>query len=839
MNHRDLVGQADLHFTGTAERSEEGLPIGNGTMGTLVWTSPSSVKFAINRVDVYANGSASNSFPQIHEDFAYTCGYIDVDFAGYGGDVFDETTRQDLNVYDAAFSIRSRETETSGFLSASRDVLVLRAADHRQEPQGIEIRLRMLRNSAVWHNSHLSASSLHRMDGASVLVQEFSEDDYYCASAVAVLVSGRPGRIQVDNENGGDHLVLPLCANAETGCESETEIRTRVSPQKGSFDIYIASAATMDRTVNVAEQAVQAAQQAAEEAYERLYREHTAWWHDFWPRSYVSISGSPEVEKVSRHYTYFFYIMACSSRNANYAPNFGGLLLSPRGDHCHWGAMQWWNNLNLYYNAILPAGHQELLNPYLNMYFNMYGASETAARQTWDAEGIFIGETTYQHGLEELPEEIADELRDLLLLRKPWSERSDRLLEYASRKNPFEPRWNWLTGARVRCKWIQGKLRYLETPYGPFSYVSHLFGSMASLAYHYWLAYEYGGDLAFLRDKAYPMLRGVAEFFRTCPFTVKEADGKYHMLHSSHMESFWGAKDTLDTMTGMHGIFATAIRSAEILGVDGDKIQLWREMLQNLAPLPTTALTECDVEKPREEIFAGAAGGAVNRVESNNVPNPFLFFDLCNVQTRDVNPALFRIGMNTIRHLKNHRDEVIFNTEMSPYPRVFASMGEGEVMCDNILRQLDARQAEKEHCFYQLNGSKAVYRNRLTAREGVNALSAQRLGNVAAAVQLGLLLSTGGGPALPPVLRVFPAWKQSWDAEYRLYARGGLIVHAKQTKGRLEFVEIEATRDTRLLLDNPWENGAVLDGRTLTQARIDMPMRDGDKLMLIENGRKD
>lgn len=41
-----IVSRADLHYQGTAKRSEGGLPIGNGVMASLVWTSPSCYKNA-------------------------------------------------------------------------------------------------------------------------------------------------------------------------------------------------------------------------------------------------------------------------------------------------------------------------------------------------------------------------------------------------------------------------------------------------------------------------------------------------------------------------------------------------------------------------------------------------------------------------------------------------------------------------------------------------------------------------------------------------------------------------------------------------------------------------
>src|ERR1041384_3829924 len=49
---RALISQADLVYDTPAPRSEDGLPIGNGRMGTLVWTTPTMLKLQINRVDL-------------------------------------------------------------------------------------------------------------------------------------------------------------------------------------------------------------------------------------------------------------------------------------------------------------------------------------------------------------------------------------------------------------------------------------------------------------------------------------------------------------------------------------------------------------------------------------------------------------------------------------------------------------------------------------------------------------------------------------------------------------------------------------------------------------------
>src|SRR5690348_10283908 len=72
---RALIGRADLHYDKPVARSEEGMPIGNGRMGALVWTTPTQLRFQINRVDVYANNSATVSFVERHNDYCGGCGF--------------------------------------------------------------------------------------------------------------------------------------------------------------------------------------------------------------------------------------------------------------------------------------------------------------------------------------------------------------------------------------------------------------------------------------------------------------------------------------------------------------------------------------------------------------------------------------------------------------------------------------------------------------------------------------------------------------------------------------------------------------------------------------------
>src|ERR1700683_1810045 len=100
VDYRKLVSRADLIYDKPVPRSEEGMPIGNGRMGSLVWTTPRQLRFQINRADVYASNSASNSFFERHNDYCGGCAYFDVDLPDAAG-------LQHLSVYDGVLSIDS------------------------------------------------------------------------------------------------------------------------------------------------------------------------------------------------------------------------------------------------------------------------------------------------------------------------------------------------------------------------------------------------------------------------------------------------------------------------------------------------------------------------------------------------------------------------------------------------------------------------------------------------------------------------------------------------------------------------------------------------------------
>src|SRR5262249_50910133 len=127
VDFRKLISRADLVYDKPVERSESGMPVGNGRMGSLVWTTPRQLRLQINRADVYANDSATNSFFERHNDYCGGCAYLDVDL---GGETFPASGfPQRLSVYDGILTIDAKDVTARVFGWPVRDVMVIQVDD--------------------------------------------------------------------------------------------------------------------------------------------------------------------------------------------------------------------------------------------------------------------------------------------------------------------------------------------------------------------------------------------------------------------------------------------------------------------------------------------------------------------------------------------------------------------------------------------------------------------------------------------------------------------------------------------------------------------------------------
>jgi hypothetical protein len=797
-----LVATADLHINGPASRSEAGLPLGNGRMGTLVWTTPAAVHMQINRVDVFASNKDTASFPERHTDYCGGCAQVAFDV---GGETFTDAMTQSLSCYDGVATVDGAGVRIRAYAAMDVDVIVLEIADERPQPQPMRVTLGMLRPAIQRRFAHEAVSHFEPAGaGGLVLTQKFQEGDYYCGSAVAVQVSGRVARLEQSSENDPDRA---------------QELTLAVEASNQPFTIRVASAASFDRTAPIGAIAnmIPASAEAAQ-----AFNANQAWWGDFWNRGFVWLhSDDGAADTVMQHYIYWLYLMASTSRG-DYPTKFNGMLWTTGGDRRQWGAQYWGANQECLYNGLFPANRMELLDPMFHMVTGMADSCAVAAREQWGSRGIFLPETHAFDGLAALPAPIAAEMRELYLVHKPMRDASPEFLEFARLRQPHSSRWNWWESGR----WVGDQWRPQQRPEAPFGAVTHIFSRGGKYAYAFWQRYEFTRDEAWLRNRAYPILRGVAEFYRNFPNTRRGDDGTWHIHHVNSNESVRDASDTDEEIAAMRGVLAALIRASEILQVDADMRPVWQEFLDNLAPLPISRGR--DGESPVWTRAAAPAGETERRRRGYGRPDgntmPQWFFDLCTLENPDA--ETMRIANATLDGYGRG------GGVLSKVGVANAMMGRAEAVREFLPRQLAAPDRAP------------VMENRMDQREGPQTTSAQRLGRVADALHNAMLQSVGPGPATEPVIRVFPATPREWDAAFTLLARGGFLVTSSQRGGRVQFIAIQSPLGGVCRVRNPWPESAVTLLRSVRAAQdlrgslLEFETQPGERITILPAGAR-
>ncbi|MBN1387580.1 MAG: hypothetical protein JW965_03990 [Bacteroidales bacterium] len=791
---RKLVSEADLVYNEPVTRSESGMPFGNGRMGTLVWTTPFAVKMQINRNDVFAVNNSTDSFMERHSDYASGCGYIDINVVDYGDDVFSgDGFNQHLHLYDGIMDVEGNDFKVKMIALNNRDVIAIEIEDNRTVPTPVRIDLRMLRyimqysqgeNFKLTENNivrvrrrgHTSQSQLHIRGNNILLSQEFSENDFYNCSVIAVTVRGR---------------------NSKARYLNESTVNLVIAPEKGKFTIFVSSDGGAKDISESISTVLNNLEYAAGYGFEKHFSDNSTWWHDFWSKSYVDLHSENGIaDNVEKHYTYFQYIMASSSRGL-YQPRYGGMLWYTNGDMREWGSQYWWNNQSCYYNPLAPSNRLDLMDPLFSMFSMHLDSYAMAARQQWGSEGLWFPETTFFDGLNEMPDDIAAEMRDLYLLRKPWDDRSESFRKYAQTKPKHNPRWNWATVGN----WEDGHWIIPEKGVGPFGHVTHIFSATAEIAYTFWLRYEYSNDTNWLRDFAYPVIRGAVEFYRNYPGLVKEDDGKYHLYHTNNLEGIWDAHNSFTDIAAIRGLTPILLRSAEILDIDHEMIDVWKELLKNIAPLPSLSyLNEYKGNKPDYWI------GCVPPAGHGRVDNPqhMIYYDLCSVATSD-KEILLKANAAFDAYYNGEINDSTSVHVLDKRPVAAALLGRGDDLKFLLPNQINSNiSPDKDFCDWEGSGKVSVLPNRLTLREGPGAIGCQRLGNVSTALNYALMQSVPPEPGGKAVIYLFPAWPSGWDAEFKLLARGGFIVMSAIENDTVKYVKLFSQYDRECKLKNPW-----------------------------------
>lgn len=800
---KSFISKADLFYTGIDRIPEAGMPVGNGRMGSLIWFDRDEMHMQWNRSDVFANDATTQSFREESSDYSAGCGMIDL-CLGTGEDaVFTPDIKQHLSVYDGTFCMEADQVKVETFMDMDQDICYIHIQDHRNDPQKIRLSLRTLRggcmyvtgtlsqvhpslykkenyekiNTYVQTGEHLATSVLERQENVIRLRQFFEEKEYICQSFLEVKGFGRETRAFLRNQN---EAVLEWKAGNE---DLWITIQTAQAFKKEELEPERSSA-------------------LSQTDFEEKKEKSLNWWHAFWERmpKMDLHSKDGDADLVSLYSTWFYYLMACTSRG-EYMARFGGLLFYSAGDFRYWGAQFWWHNQACYYSSLVSQGCFEMADAFYNHILNSFKQYEKAAWQQWGSKGIFIPETCWFSGPCDIPEDLIEEVQALFTLKKPWEERSNAYREFARGRNLYETRWN-------------GELVYNRDGkgYGPYGFVTHIFSTTAKIAMLFWKRYMQTLDKKWLEEKGYPVIKGTAQMYCNLPFLQEGEDGMLHFYHVNDHEGTWDGTDTISELSGVHGILPVAVRAAQILGVDEELQKVWKETDERIVPIRTNedpgALTPrkegekvmwCCGTKPAKM----SHGGYYHNLDAVNI------YHLLTLETPK--GRIREIGENTYeRSLKEHAfgTEQANVGELEPFIISPSKMGHKEaVECfvPMILRDVNPEN------FTDRAGTAntIILDNRMTLREGVQALGAQRIGQASESIATALCSCVPASPGEEPVLHLFAAYPDSWDADFKLPAANGYWVQGEKKDGQILKISLSTDQNSELKVRNPWGSSRI------------------------------
>lgn len=777
------VSRHDLVYLSPPDDPMQGLPIGNGDLGALVWVEGARVHLAINKVDTWDDGPDANfhnwgASAEDHQTTLRGCGRLTLDFGLPFWEVQYLTDFQGrLRMAEAAVELRADspfgQSQFRAYASQKYHVLVVRAETTAAEAIRQWATLERFGSRAFghWYSQvnrdaaiGLSATRTQVEHGRILIRQQLRTLRFVVAmalvpdagnSASAELLHSRAAQYEVPAARRVGYTVLVTAVTSENASDPEAEAHAR-----------------LDAAIAAGEPAVAA--------------RHAEDWKEFWCRSLVQLPD--DYLANIWHLTLYF---ANSSSRGSSPPHFCRGLWGYNRDFLPWYFYFHWNT-QWYLWQLHPADAAELAEPYLRYRFEQLPQAIAYAREVHHCAGAFYADVAERRGYQDLD----------------------------TRAN--------------------------HTP-GP------------QIAMDFWRHYQFTGDRDFLRQRAYPVMRAVAEWYLS---TLRLGeDGRYHPMPGNVYESDTIMEDPITDLAMIRSLFPAVAEAAEVLDAKDVEPQRLLEIVERLAPYQLAELKPSEQqEKEGQQVHAVGlgAGKAVlsqkvmavgfdpkkgqwmrNRIAGQDfgyygIPDGELapVFPAGALGLKDRGSEPFRAMVTQIRlhpfgeHLlaHPHQDSVAgaggFCMGWCPVPIVCARLGLKEETVDALREHVKlwqpypqgfghygphANNQRDKNQYYQTNQVRdAAAPDQTFPFAGWNFrhFSNEAMPIVSTAIDEMLLQSHEG------IIRLCPAVPDDWDLAFTLLARGGFKVSAQRQGGRLSWVWIESRLGGKLALDNPWPDAA-------------------------------
>lgn len=793
------ISQHDLVYLSPPDDPMEGLPIGNGDLGAMLWTDGSVIHLAINKVDTWDDGPAADFHnweepaAEDHQTTLRGCARLTLDL---GLPLLETAYLQDfhggLRLTDATAHLDARsplgEVRLSAFVERGHRSLVVRLDTATPEPVEQAATLARFGSRSYGHwfavvnrdpSIGLAGTETATENGRVVIRQQLRTLRFVVAME---LVADRPTEATTRRY----HSRAAGYAMQAASVRGYTLFVTVVTSEEAE-DPEVEAHARLDGAVEVGLAALAA--------------RHADDWKGLWMRTLVELP-----DRYLANIWYLSLYFAASSSRGSSPPHFSRGLWATNRDFMPWYFYFHWNTQWATW-PLHPADAAELADPYLRYRFDQLPRAIDFAK-TRGFDGALYVDVADRRGFQDLD--------------------------------------------------ADGN----HTP-GP------------QIAMDFWRHYEYTGDIAFLRTRAYPVMKAVGEWYLGTITT--DLAGQHHAMSGTAYESFLLMEDSITDLAMIRALLPALAEAARVLGSDAIDRSRLLEIVDRLAGFHLVPL-RADETVARDGQRVHAAGlGRGRPVESSDVlaagfdpatkrwmryriagqdagyygiPDPEFApvfpAGVLGLEHRD--SAVFRAMVTQLRlhpyGMESYVDPAVPSYAggdglcmgWCPAPIVAARLGLGDetlaAMRDHVQLwqqfpqgfghygpySITKRDRNQFHFAHQVRDASApgdpvaIEQPNDPARRDADSFdhtlqlaswpfrhsTNEAVPIVATAISEMLLQSHEG------VIRICPAVPTDWDVAFTLVARGGFKVTAERQGGRVTFVHLECRTSHRLVMENPW-----------------------------------
>jgi alpha-L-fucosidase 2 len=405
-----VISGNDVTWDTLGKDENESMPIGNGDLAANVWTEQNGdVVLLVGKADAFTEWGKLVKLGRLRVQLAPNPFVGDTDF------------RQTLHLEDGSIEIKSGANIVTVWVDANHPVIHIEA--HLQKPAILQAKLELWRttkpdkggmfelagdipietaadtvlpadtNQITW--CHFNPSSLYpivlEQEHLESVIKKYPDPLFHRCFGAALtgpnLVSGGPQTLK--SSTPAKYLSLDLTALTKESVDSPQIWRNDLKslleglPPEPLKDERVAS---------------------------------QKWWQDFWARSWIRVSGTPDALKVSQGYAMQRYLMAASSRGALPVKFNGGLFTvghdlpanRESNDRNHdpdfraWGNSYWNQNIRLLYWPLITTGDFDLLKPWFDLYLNALPLAKDRTQIYFHHDGASLPETMFFWGLPNL-----------------------------------------------------------------------------------------------------------------------------------------------------------------------------------------------------------------------------------------------------------------------------------------------------------------------------------------------------------------------------------------------------------------------------------------------------